>query len=340
MKCDLRRWAAVGTVLLLAFSALGWHDVAYSESVDIGQAPQGQPSAAKDRPKGSPTRDKYRKIFEEIYARRNTLEKSADYLKEAYQSLKIRNLRDIPRDDYKSYEKYLYNKNAYIIVHPAYYLFFENTSKTPPREFIGTFPVGTLLDRFAGSLPPDAMNLKALVAQSRILEDFLELFSTEKRLVILILPKDYRKHLSYGYVEGQDEYARYLNEITNMSESVLYLESADWSNGFLEKNDLETLTAFLTEVGAKNILLGGGYLGKCIDNFYETVRKKFRYEDVYFVMELSALAPYDMVTGVLEPNGRINFGEMRNLLDFFGVSLSSGEEKPRFKRITSYPIYR
>lgn len=341
MKHSPRKWELAGRILLLCFATLWPNTVLCADQEHEVQASLDPSSVTLEQPRGIKDPERFKKIFDEIYEKKNTSRKSAERLKEAYHSLKVRKLRDIPPSDYKSFSQYLYNKNVYIIVHPAYYLFFQNKVAAPPGEFTGGFPALNLVDRFTRDLPPDASpGLKAMVEQGRLLEDFLQYFSTEKRLVILILPRDYLSHLSYGYVPGQDEYARYLNEITNMSESVLYLESSSWETGSLADEDLEMLTSFIRKVGGRNILVGGGYLGKCLDNFYETIRKNFKHRDIFIVVELAALAPLEIDTDILNPDGRVNFNKVKRLyLKNYGATFF-GDEKPLVKRITSYPVYR
>jgi len=85
--------------------------------------------------------------------------------------------------------------------------------------------------------------------------------------------KRLQKISGYGYISGLDEYARYINEMSNMSDTFMYMESQTNDTGFLDKNNLEILSDFLNDIGVKNIMLGGGYLGKCLDDFYESIRK-------------------------------------------------------------------
>lgn len=328
------------TVLLLSFCPV-YAQQTEDDQASVEQKPLKQPKQKKL--KNDQEAERIKKVFEDIYERNRTLEKSPVWLKEAYSSLKIKRLNDIPKEEFNTYKKYLYNRNIYIIVHPGFYTFFENKSIPPPRETIEGFPLHNMTERFSFEIPSDAVNYKVMQEQGRLLEDFLELFSTEKRLVILLLPRDYKAHLSYGYTQGFDEYARYINGITNMSESVLYMESMAHDNGFMENGDLEMLTTFLKEIDTENILLGGGYLSKCIDNFYESIRTKFKDNEVFFVMELSAISPADMVTdslNLLTKRGRINFSEVKKYLEISGVTVPNPGEKTKFKRITSYKVYR
>lgn len=142
---------------------------------------------------------------------------------------------------------------------------------------------------------------------------------------------------------GHDEYARYLNDITTMSESIVYVECREAGNGFVENQDLEMLAAFLKHAGAKNILLGGGYLGRCVDGFYRSIRKHYPYEQIYFAPELSAIRPNDQAVDQIAfptDKGQIDFRSVIKYLRVItGMMREFEGEKPRIRRLSLYPVY-
>jgi len=327
----------IGAVLLLFIG------VAYAEQTETeNEQPQVEDKIIDQKSLKKEESERVKKVFEGIAERNRTAKKSPEWLKEAYSSVRPRKLRDIPKEEYKTYRNYIAGKDVYVIVHPGFYAFFDARAVSPSKDNIGEFPSLNIFERLTFEISPKDLNMRVMKEQERLLRDFLEYMSTENKLVILVLPRDYKDHVSYGYA-GLDEYARYINEMTNMSGSILYLESQTHNNGVIEKEDLDILTSFLNEIGVKRVLLGGGYLGKCIDDFYESIRKTFKYEDVYFVTEISAISPNDMVSdsiNLLTKSGRINFRGVRKYLKVNGIATDNPDEKPKFRRLTLYKVYR
>lgn len=249
-------------------------------------------------------------VIKKIMERNKTIEDSHEWLKEAYLSLKIKNLNDIPKEDYRNYKKFLDNDTAYIIVHPAYYTFFQNPGILSSKEDAVVFPKKNLVERFYDKTSFFDRPLKILQEQERLLRDFIELMSTDEKLIIIILPRDYRIYLGCGYINGLDEYARYINEVTNQSKSVIYVESSEWNLGTLLDGDLKILLSFLDEVGAKSVMLGGGYVGRCLEDFYIDIQSKFGFNRVYLVPEITGISPEDLsdkwCDTLLTNSGRLN----------------------------------
>ncbi|MBI5635039.1 MAG: hypothetical protein HZA15_16340 [Nitrospirae bacterium] len=322
-------------LLCAAWGAL--HVSADDAEVPEVKAPKEETAAQKEsrRMKG---------VFQEIMERNGTLKKSPEWLREAHSSLKIRDLRSIPKESYKDFGQFLYNGNVYFIVHPGYYAYFHAKHPLPQAEEIGGYPALNLVERLASdnTLGRD-YNIMVMKEQERLIRNFLEFMSMEKKLVILVLPRNYRQHLLNGYADGRDEYARFINELTNMSPSILYIESETHDNGFLTRPDLELLQVFIDDTGAKKLMLGGGYLGKCLDNFYESVRLKYKYEDVSFVADITSVSPTDMVTDTVKllVKGRINYRAMWKYFKKSGFSSPDPEEETiRIKRLPYYKIFQ
>ena len=251
-----------------------------------------------------------KKTFERINERNETIKRSPEWLREAYSGLKIKRLNDIPKEEYSSYKKYLYKGQLYIIVHPGFYTFFVNKSALSPKENIENFPVKNLVERLFPNIPTDSLGLKLAQENERLLRNFLEYMSEEKRLVLLILPGDYKNHITNGYPPGLDEYSRYLNDLTNKSESIIYMESENHNTGAMGKTDTEILSTFLKDIKVKRILYSGGFIGRCLDKFYTVLVDEFGFKNLYFMPELASIFPEELNDShsyLLTKDGKTNF---------------------------------
>jgi hypothetical protein len=253
-------------------------------------------------------RKKIKGLVQEINTRRATVERSPEWLKEAYSGLNIRKINDIPPEEFAFYKKYIDDGSVYIVVHPAFYVFFETELTLSSEKDKMAFPEDNIVERFVGRSSLFDYKMKILQEQEILLRNFVELLSMDEKLVVLILPGDYRHHMTYGHIEGLDEYARYINDITNMSGSVVYMESKSYSTGYLTEEDLALLERFIGAVAPEDIYVGGGYIGRCLENFYVSLTTF--YDSAFLAPEISAVSPNDMdnpwVDGLLTPDGRIN----------------------------------
>jgi len=278
-------------------------------------------------------------IVAELVNRNSTLEKSPEWLSRAYQGIMLRDLTKIPRAEYENYKRYAEESTIYIIVHPAYYVFFESGIIMSPKE---GYPSENLVERFYKNPALIDYRLRILQEQERLLRDFLEVASTSRKLIIIVLPRDYKEHFTYGYKEGLDEYARYINELTNESESVLYVVSKSWDSGLLDDETLSKMVEFLRVINPRNIIFGGGYIGRCLQNSYYQLTQTLGPKGIYVAPEISAISPSDMddrwTQGLLTGDGRINFWvAARNLQtpNAYGLLVTP----PAVKGIVTYSFY-
>jgi hypothetical protein len=256
-----------------------------------------------------------------INERKKLHKKSPDWLKESYRSLKIKRLNEVPPEEYAGYAKFVnaLDPSVYIIIHPAYYAFFMNDSVLSSRSDLEVSPSKNIVERFCSRffLDPEP---RMMQEQEKCIMDFLEVVSAEKRLVILVLPRDYQRQLSYGYLEGHDEYVRFINEVTDMSEAVLYVESLEYNSGYLGEADLTSLSNLINSVGARKIMLGGEFAGRCLNNAYASLLRKFDPKDIYVVPEITAATYKDIlatpVSALFTADGMINFGELSRSLKY------------------------
>ncbi|TAL26659.1 MAG: hypothetical protein EPN94_02800 [Nitrospirae bacterium] len=296
--------------------------------IEAEENPQDSPAEQETNSEGL---TRIKEAFKQINELNETTKKSPEWLREAYSGIKIKRLNDIPKEEYGAYKKRLYKGQIYIIVHPGFYSFFANKNAPEPKERIDAFPAKNLADRIFSDAPTDSLGLKLAQENERLLRNFLEYMSLEKKLVILILPRDYKKYLTNGYSPGLDEYARYLNDLTNGSESILYMESRNHNTGDMEKDDVEILSAFLKDIKAKRILYSGGFVGRCLDKFNTVLVDKFGYKDLYFVPELASIFPGELNAShsyLLTETGKINF---KGVATFFKAQDFERVLKPKIK---------
>jgi hypothetical protein len=273
--------------------------------------------------------DRQGTVYSGLDERNRTVKKSDAWLRQAYRSIGIRSLRDIPASDYARYRQYVPRGSVTIIVHPAYFPFFDTWSVTPiETDYTKGLPSKNVVERISDRLRPTDVAYLVAREQERIIRDFVEFLSAEQHLLVLVLPRDYRAHLTYGRIDEYDEYARYINELTNGADNIVYLESAAHDSGYLRDDDLSMLTAFLDAAGAGTILLGGGFLGTCLDNLGASLRKSYSHEDIWYVTDLTTLSPADIVPdrdGFLSFWGGLRREELRGYLETIAFNRTTRE---------------
>jgi len=231
-----------------------------------------------------------REVLAAVDKRNREIETRPDWIDWAYQGLAIPRLNDISPERYQQYRKYVDNGAAYIFVHPSYYPFFH--AKKPRTLRKAYEPDESIVDLFLHSTADSAI-IQLEQEQQRNEKKFIEYLTTAEKLVILVLPRNYSHSSNYGYAKSRDEYARYLNGIANGSPSILYMESESSSSGRLLSDDLIPLLLFLETVGAKTVLIGGGYVGRCQKEFYQYMTN-FAPGDYSIVPEISTFSPTDL----------------------------------------------
>jgi hypothetical protein len=182
--------------------------------------------------------------------------------------LTITQLRDTPQRHYDNYKKYIHNGTAYVIVHPAYYDFFHKKGKHPIDEYVHRF----------------------ISKQTKIERDFIANAIHNEELVLFILPgKWYSK-----------EYVTYINDLTRGSESILFMESRNAGSGALHQEDIKALSDFFKEIGVTNVIVGGGYIGRCQNNVYARLSEMFGTEHVAIAPEISSFSPSDVSPAIIK----------------------------------------
>jgi hypothetical protein len=231
-------------------------------------------------------------VIDKVEERNKTVEDDPEWIKRAYSGLMVRRLVNVPQNEYKDYKEYLDDGAVYIMAHPSFFPFFhypkklvDNTSKSISKENV----VEKLL-----KTKPKNFEFAVLQAQERRTRDFIEFKSTQEKLIIVVVPRDYNRYTGYTYKRGRDEYMRYINEITNFSKSVLFAESRTPNRGYLREEDAIRLMEFLIAIDAKKILIGGGYVGRCIEDFYTLITQEYGSEGIFIVPELTDISPREL----------------------------------------------
>ncbi len=249
----------------------------------------------------------------EVNRRNRETEDSPQWIEEAYRKLKIRALGDISEKEYKRYRDYLDRGRLYIIVHPAFFTFFEYEGKPGGGEDWRL----NYLERFI-SESVVFPKISLMQAQEKVMRDFIEVKSTQQKLIILVLPAHYQDSDRYAFRFPRDEYTRFLNEVTNESGSVLYVYSRSMNSGKLRKSDMKRLVSFLQAVMPESILVGGSYYGRCVSAFYRKLRKKIDFAPSYMIADLVSLSPSDIsfstALSLVKSDGRLDSERLTHYL--------------------------
>lgn len=208
-----------------------------------------------------------------------------------YKKLNLPCLSDIPKNEYDDYTKYVSDHTAYVIVHPAYYLFFHDNNRNKVVMDRKDDFSKNIVDLFIDSYPVDKdSKLQQMKVALKNETRFLREKALRNNLVILVIPPIYWLHPSYPY-KRYDEFARYLNEVTNGSPSFIYVESENFNTGYLSSSMLSRLDRFFSATGVTKVKIGGEYLKKCVNNFYEQARQIENIKNAALIPEICAISP-------------------------------------------------
>ncbi len=255
-------------------------------------------------------------VVKKILERNSTVEADRGWISESYQHFRVKDLDDLEEKDYGNYAAYLDHGNVYIIVHPAYYTFFgDEIGQYKVADAVGS---SNVMERFLRDTTSSASE-RLVKAQEKMLRDFIEYMSTERKLLILLLPYSYRTYKAYKYRDGKDEYMRYINEVTNESPSVLYFYSRYPNRGVISGDDRKKIIKFLYAIRANSVMLGGGFIGRCLDEFYKDLQRNYGESKLFMVPELSSISPADIsdssAADIMKPDGTINISKLTRMIE-------------------------
>ena len=209
----------------------------------------------------------------------------------------VRELSQVPAEEYTLLGSYLDNGAAYVIVHPAFYTYF--------HDWQGEDPSSPLSNALEISLAAPKWSAVAAVgtAQDKALRDFLEIATTQERLVLLVLPH------SDDTPRGR-AYRRFVNEVTNASPSVVVVYSRSPDEGELDAVEARRLARLWTALDKPTLRIGGGYVGRCIAGFQASVSDLIDPSKLEVLSDLSAISPDDLgddaARRLLRPDGSLD----------------------------------
>ncbi len=215
----------------------------------------------------------------------------SDGISRLYGRLKIRSVDDIPESDYFLYKKFVSDSTVNVMVHPAYFLFFQDNNDNKVFVDRGEDFSKNIVDLFIEEYPAEKRSMPEQMKLSLKNEElFLRDKSQKRELLVLVLPPRYKKHPEYPY-KKLDEFARYLNEVTHGSPSVLYVESDGFKNGYLSSDTHDRLSKFFNALGINTVRIGGGYKDLCVKNFYDEIVAVRNIRNTVLVPEICTVSP-------------------------------------------------
>jgi len=158
-------------------------------------------------------------------------------------------------------------REVFIIVHPAYAVFFRD----PGKDAYSPAKYSLLMKQFENEA------------------HLIETASAEGNVVVLVLPGDYPNNSS-----APQSYVSYLNTVTAGGQSVYYVLSESSSSGVLPANDLVNLYLLIHGLDASKVMIGGGYIGRCQREFYNQLTGYLDNSLAFVVPEISTISPDDV----------------------------------------------
>ena len=154
-----------------------------------------------------------------------------------------------------------------ILVHPGYSVFVNNVIEKTYAE----------------------PKFKLMKKQFETESAFIQSQARQGNVVILILPAGIGSH-----GDATHSYSSYLNRISSRGDSIFYLFSRTKRNGSLDKDEMITLYRFLRSLRPGRVLIGGGYIGRCQEEFLHQLATFIDREQIYVVPEISTISPRDI----------------------------------------------
>jgi hypothetical protein len=195
-------------------------------------------------------------------------------------------LRNIPQEEFSKYAKYINNNTAYVIVHPFYYQFFRKSR--------------------AKKISPEIHKFMLLQVNNE--KNFFSYAIQNQKLVILVMPGN----------SFSNDYIEFMNDLTRGNDSIIYVSSKNKNSGNIIKEDLEHLNSFFQKLEINDVMIGGGYVGRCQEKFYSIISKTLGQENVAIVPEVSTFSPYDLTLATvkmfLTSEGLININAVNHYI--------------------------
>jgi hypothetical protein len=158
---------------------------------------------------------------------------------------------------------------VYVIVHPAYAVFFENFGKD-------NFP---------------EVKYRLLMKQFETEKEFIEKKAASGATLILVLPG---KTDDDVFSDSYPAYRTYLNNTAGAGRSVFFLYSATSISGAIPQDEMISLYYFIRGLRPARILVAGGYIGRCQWEFYNELTTYIDKSQVFIIPQVSTIAPDDV----------------------------------------------
>lgn len=201
-------------------------------------------------------------------------------------------LRKLDAASFPSLQRGAAASDVFIMVHPAYSLFFRDANRS----------------RYAEAK-------YALLAQQFENEArFIAGAAQAGKIVVLIIPGNYLTESAAPLA-----YTAYLNATASAGQAVFYLSSESPSNGAISMDDMVDLYRFLQGAKGGKALIGGGYIGRCQREFYTGLTNYFDKSSTFIVPEISTISPEDIseseAANILAGIQRQDYTPVRQFID-------------------------
>ena len=157
----------------------------------------------------------------------------------------------------------------YVIVHPAYAVFFQSLGK----------------EKFAEA------KYRLLKKQFETEKEFIAKQAASGATIILVLPG---KTAEGVFPATYPSYRDYLNKTAGAGSSVFFIYSETSSSGAIPQNEMMSLYYFVRALKPAKVMVAGGYIGRCQREFYNEFTNYVDRSQVFIVPQLSTISPDDV----------------------------------------------
>lgn len=158
---------------------------------------------------------------------------------------------------------------VYVIVHPAYAVFFQSLGK----------------ENFAEA------KYRLLKKQFETERNFIAKQAAAGATIILVLPG---KASDGAFPASYPSYRDYLNKTAGAGNSVFFIYSDTSSSGAIPQNEMMSLYYFIRGLKPTRVMVAGGYIGRCQREFYNELTNYIEKSQVFIVPQLSTISPDDV----------------------------------------------
>ncbi len=157
----------------------------------------------------------------------------------------------------------------YVIVHPAYGVFFQNLDREQLAE----------------------VKYRLLKKQFETEKKFIAEQAASGATLILVLPG---KTADGDFPRTYPFYRSYLNTTAGTGSSVFFIYSDTSSSGAIPQDEMMSLYYFIRGLKPARVMVAGGYIGRCQREFYNELTNYIEKTQVFIVPQLSTISPDDV----------------------------------------------